>query len=280
MRRLLKAILAAIGLAAAVSAAAQAEREEAGEMSGEQIEQFAGMMAGVFQTEPLTAEQAARLPAAESVVGQMMPDGFYGEMMGGMVDKMMRPMMAMVAQPSFILGTRLEMDQDTIDALGEAEQVELAQMLDPAYDLRVEAIIGVMTDKMGGMFSAMEGPMRDGLSRAYAVRFDEAQLADIDGFFQTPTGSLYARESMALFGDPQVMQATMKALPAMMSGFGNFEGAIVEAMSALPAERAYEDLSPAQRERLAEVLGVEPSGLAKIVKPPKPLDRSANDEAL
>ena len=38
-----------------------------------------------------------------------------------------------------------------------------------------------------------------------------------------PTGSEYARESMALFADPQVMQASMQALPAMMSGFGDIE---------------------------------------------------------
>ena len=148
-------------------------------------------------------------------------------------------------------------------------------MLDPAYEARGDAMVGVLTSRMGGMFTAMEGPMREGLSKAYAVRFDDAQLADIAAFFATPTGGEYARESMALFADPQVMQASMQALPAMMSGFGDIESAMREAMAALPAERGYGDLTEAQRERMAELLDVDPAQLADLVNPPKSMDDAA-----
>ena len=136
-------------------------------------------------------------------------------------------------------------------------------------------MVEVLTLRMGGMFSAMEAPMREGLSKAYAVRFDEGQLADIAAFFATPTGREYARESMALFADPQVMQASMQALPAMMNGFGDIESAMREAMAALPAERGYGDLTGAQRQRMAELLDVDPAQLADLVNPPKPLDETA-----
>lgn len=278
MRRLLKISIAAATLAITVPLAAQpAEQANASEMAPEKFDQFAGMMAGLFETEPLDQTQEARLPAAQAVVGQMMPEGFYGAMMGDMMDKMMRPMMAMFAEPAFILGVRLGLEEDAVDALSEDEQVELVKMLDPAYDVRVDTIVGVLTGKMSGMFEAMEAPMREGLSKAYAVRFDDGQLADIDAFFQTPTGSLYAKESMALFADPQVMQATMQALPAMMNGFGDIEGAMTEAMMALPTERAYEDLSVAERARMAEVLDVDPADLATMVTSPKPMDGAASD---
>lgn len=233
------------------------------------------MMAGLFQTEPLTEEQNARLPAAQAVVGEMMPDGFYGEMMAGMMDKMLRPMLTMFSQPEFVLGARLTVDAEAIEALEEAEQAELTAMLDPAYQARGDAMVAVLTSRMGGMFTAMEGPMREGLSNAYAVRFDDAQLADIAAFFATPTGGEYARESMALFADPQVMQASMQALPAMMSGFGDIESAMREAMEALPAERGYGDLTEAQRERMAELLDVDPAQLADLVNPPKSMDDAA-----
>ncbi|WP_156493921.1 DUF2059 domain-containing protein, partial [Erythrobacter sp. HI0028] len=160
-------------------------------------------------------------------------------------------------------------------ALGEDEQAELTAMLDPAYEARGDAMVEVLTLRMGGMFSAMEAPMREGLSKAYAVRFDEGQLADIAAFFATPTGSEYARESMALFADPQVMQASMQALPAMMNGFGDIESAMREAMAALPAERGYGDLTRAQRQRMAELLDVDPAQLGDLVNPPKPLDETA-----
>ncbi len=275
MKKIVNA-MAAAALVCAVPAAAQEDPEHSqSALSPGELDEFAGMMAGLFQTEPLTEEQNARLPAAQAVVGEMMPDGFYGEMMAGMMDKMLRPMLTMFSQPEFVLGARLTVDAEAIEALEEAEQAELTAMLDPAYQARGDAMVAVLTSRMGGMFTAMEGPMREGLSKAYAVRFDDAQLADIAAFFATPTGGEYARESMALFADPQVMQASMQALPAMMSGFGDIESAMREAMAALPAERGYGDLTEAQRERMAELLDVDPAQLADLVNPPKPMDDAA-----
>ena len=275
MKKIVNA-MAAAALVCAVPAAAQEDPEHSqSAMSPGDLDEFAGMMAGLFQTEPLTEEQNARLPAAQAVVGEMMPDGFYGEMMAGMMDKMLRPMLTMFSQPEFVLGARLAVDAEAIEALEEAEQAELTAMLDPAYQARGDAMVAVLTSRMGGMFTAMEGPMREGLSKAYAVRFDDAQLADIAAFFATPTGGEYARESMALFADPQVMQASMQALPAMMSGFGDIESAMREAMAALPAERGYGDLTEAQRERMAELLDVDPAQLADLVNPPKSMDDAA-----
>lgn len=270
-----KFIAAAALVCAAPVVAQQETATHESAMSPEALDGFAGMMAGLFQTEPLTDEQTARLPAAQAVVGQMMPDGFYGEMMGGMMDKMLRPMLSMFSQPEFVLGARLAVEAEAIEALGEDERAELTAMLDPAYEARGDAMVEVLTLRMGGMFSAMEAPMREGLSKAYAVRFDEGQLADIAAFFATPTGSEYARESMALFADPQVMQASMQALPAMMNGFGDIESAMREAMAALPAERGYGDLTGAQRQRMAELLDVDPAQLGDLVNPPKPLDETA-----
>ncbi|ASP29101.1 hypothetical protein CHH26_01615 [Qipengyuania flava] len=275
MKKIVNA-MAAAALVCAVPAAAQEDPEHSqSALSPGELDEFAGMMAGLFQTEPLTEEQNARLPAAQAVVGEMMPDGFYGEMMAGMMDKMLLPMLTMFSQPEFVLGARLTVDAEAIEALEEAEQAELTAMLDPAYQARGDAMVAVLTSRMGGMFTAMEGPMREGLSKAYAVRFDDAQLADIAAFFATPTGGEYARESMALFADPQVMQASMQALPAMMSGFGDIESAMREAMTALPAERGYDDLTEAQRKRMAELLDVDPAQLADLVNPPKSMDDAA-----
>ena len=275
MKKIVNA-MAAAALVCAVPAAAQEDPEHSqSALSPGELDEFAGMMASLFQTAPLTEEQNARLPAAQAVVGEMMPDGFYGEMMAGMMDKMLRPMLTMFSQPEFVLGARLTVDAETIEALEEGEQAELTAMLDPAYEARGDAMVAVLTSRMGGMFTAMEGPMREGLSKAYAVRFDEAQLADIAAFFATPTGGEYARESMALFADPQVMQASMQALPAMMSGFGDIESAMREAMTALPAERGYDDLTEAQRKRMAELLDVDPAQLADLVNPPKSMDDAA-----
>lgn len=99
MKKIVNA-MAAAALVCAVPAAAQEDPEHSeSAMSPGDLDEFAGMMAGLFQTEPLTEEQNTRLPAAQAVVGEMMPDGFYGEMMAGMMDKMLRPMLTMFSQP-------------------------------------------------------------------------------------------------------------------------------------------------------------------------------------
>ena len=45
----------------------------------------------------------------------------------------------------------------------------------------------------------------------------------------------------------------------------------------IEAERAYGDLSPAERTRMADLLGVKPARLQEIVKPPKPIDGPGAD---
>lgn len=284
MMKRLTVPLAALVLATAMPTAGAApspapadKAADPGNSEKKNMAEFAAFMGGLFQAEPLTAEQEARLPAAQAVVGAMMPKGFYGKMMSDMMDRMMRPMMSMLAKPEFQLTSRLDMDSDAIEKLGAARAAEAIRILDPAYDRRAEAAMGVISGKLGGAFGPMEEPMREGLAKAYAARFDKAQLADIAAFFATPTGSTYARESMALFSDPRVMQASMKALPQMLSGFGDMEAAMNQAMASLPAERAYSDLSASERQRLAEILNVSPSRLPEIVRPPKPGDSGKKD---
>ena len=266
------------GLALALAVPAYAQEEDSAEPSPAELEQFMGMLGGLFQAEPLTAEQESRLPAATAVVAMMMPEGFYGEMMGDMMDKMMRPMMAMFSSPDFLLASRIAAGEDALSAMGDAEKAELLAMLDPAYDRRVDVIIGTLTANMADMFVVLEPPMREGLSKAYAVRFDGAQLRDIAGFFATPTGGQFARESMALFADPQVMQATMQALPQMMGSIGNMESAMKEAMESLPAERGLDDLSDAEKARMAQLLRVKIAELDDIVQPPKSMAGDTPEE--
>lgn len=85
---------------------------------------------------------------------------------------------------------------------------------------------------------------------------------------------------MALFADPQVMQAMMQAMPAMMSGLGDLNAAMIEAMAALPAQRGYDDLSAAERARLAELLDVQAESLPDLVKPPETMDGPAGADAM
>lgn len=233
------------------------------------------MLGGMFASEPLTPSEELRLPAAAQVVGTMMPDGFYGKLMDDMISGMLGPMMRGMFGPKLVLMQRGGADQETVDALDEAQVRELAHVLDPAFDSRADTLLAAITGGMGDMFTALEPPLRQGLARAYAQRFDAAQLADIAAFFRTPTGSVYATELLALWMDPQVMSAMMRSLPMIMGSMGDMAGSIETAMAALPAAPGYDALSAADRARLTAALGVDDATLKASIEAAAQRDESA-----
>lgn len=269
IKSVLAPIAAGLALMMPAPALAQEGSPEPEEMSSDAVAEMAGMFGSLFQADPLTPEQEARLPKSSQVVATIMPDGFYAKIMAKTIESTMEPLISMLSGTDMVLSSRLDVDPDTLETLSEDQKTELARLLDPAFDERAAAMFAGMTGGMSGMFNQMEPPMREGLSRAYAVRFTEAQLDDIAAFFATPTGSVYATESMALFADPQVMSATMQALPTMMGSFTDMGKTMEEAMAKLPPERAYADLSAGGKARMAELLGLPEGKLEAVVVPPK-----------
>src|SRR3546814_20952972 len=92
-------------------------------------------------------------------------------------------------------------------------------MFDPHRKEREEQITRVVKPLISEVLADMEPPMRSGLAKAYARKFDGAQLTDLNGFLATPTGNLYAGEWMALQADPEVMLAVIKAVPPLVTNF-------------------------------------------------------------
>ncbi len=244
------------------------------------LEPMADLFAGLFQAEPLTPEQAARVPAAGVLVATMLPEGFYAEMMGEMMDGMLGPMLGMFSGETgatIVLQSRLAIAPEVLEELPGEQKVELATLLDPGFAERGR----LMSQLLGGVMTEtaviIEPLFREGLTKAYAARFDDAQLADIGTFFATPTGQLYARESIRLMADPQVMGASMQAMPAMMGNIGNITAELEAAMAQLPAERSFADLSRAERARLAEVLGMSQDELGGMISAPAAMTTDAGE---
>jgi len=268
MKRLLLSTAASLSLAFTAAPALAQEETQPG---SDQLAQMGEMFAGLFTSEPLTAEQEARLPAAQGLIETMLPDGFYAKMMGEMMSSTLQPLMSMISGPqaaNMILGGRLNVEPSVTEALSEDEKIELATLLDPSFAERGSMMQNMLQDIMVETAVMIEPGFKQGMAKAYAVRFDDAQLADIAAFFETPTGAHYARENIRLMADPQVMSASMQAMPAMMQQFGDLGAKMEEAMAALPPERGVEDLNQAERDRMAELLGVEESSLDAMVNAP------------
>jgi len=232
------------------------------------------LMRDMFPAEPLTAEQEARLPAAQALADRMVPDGVYAEVIDDTLQVMLGPLMTMVsgrATDATLLSMRLGFQAEDIAALSEAERLEIAALLDPAHAERAEAATAAMMVPLRDIMVAVEPRLRTGLARAYAARYDQTELAAIDAFFATPAGRRFAGELLPIFADPQVVSASLETLPQIMERLPQITEAITAAMATLPPERGFVDLRPEERARLATLLGVDQGMLKRSMAATQPV---------
>lgn len=251
MRKVM-AIVGAALLACAGPATAQEVSEDEAALAS---------IVNLFEVEPLTAEQQVRLPAAQAVVGKILPPGTLQEVMGSMFDRILGPIMSLAAQPSEAAAAgQLGVEADVLE-LDAEQSAEVLALLDPAWQERQQRTMAATQDAIGRMMTAMEPVMRTAMAELYAVNFDERELADIDAFFSTETGAAYARKSYAMASDPRLMGAMMRSMPQTMGSFADMEADLAAAVADLPPPRGYADLGEADRARLGELTGL---GLAEI----------------
>lgn len=258
-------ILSAAGLAALTLAsaplAAQASDEQvdlaadATVAEDDEMQQTMAMLGSMFPVEPLTAEQNVRLPQARRIIDRMIPEGALGEMMGSMFDKMLGPIMAAADAPAArVVAEGIGAGAETLD-LSPEQAAEVAALFDPVYAERHERESALLPGLMRDMMTVMEPTMRKAMSELYAINFSQRELDDIEAFFQTESGTSYARKSFTMSSDPRIISATMEAMPQMMGAFASMEEKIAQASADLPAKRSFADLSAAEQARVAELTG-------------------------
>lgn len=188
---------------------------------------------------PLAATNApvdpGRLALATRTIDHVWPLGTYARMMNGTMEQMMDGMMA----------SMLEMKPGTIaaDAGGPAARKEVGDKTmrqimaesDPHFIERLRITNRTMMGELIPLMTRMEPQIRIGLSRAYARKFDARQLADMNAFFETPSGRTYARESMLLMVDPEFIKVMTDSMPVMMREMPRIMKAIETATKHLPA---------------------------------------------
>lgn len=264
IRRILvpAASLAALALAPQPLAAqdtsdntAAAEPAAEGEGEGDPMAQAMGMLGAMFPVEPLTAEQQGRLPQASRIITRMIPEGTLGEMMGGMFDKLIGPMAAIGGAPAASV-VQKGIGVSPVEAgLDDQQTAQIAALLDPAYEERHAREMAVMPTMMREMMTVMEPTMRKAMAELYAINFSQKELDDIEAFFQTDSGTAYARKSFTMSSDPRILAASMESLPQMMGAIGEMEKKIAAASADLPAKRSFADLSQADKAKIATLAG-------------------------
>lgn len=179
---------------------------------------------------------AERLNLARTAVNYVWPLGTYQRMMSGSMDQMMDSMMA------GMFGMKVGDMVPPSDKPMTEEEKKIAQTTmreailrkDPHFEERMRITNKVMMGEMGAFFDKVEPAIRDGLANAYAKKFDAKQLTDLNTFFQTPTGKVYASESIMLFVDPEMMKAMMGAMPELMKSMPAIMEKVRKATAHLP----------------------------------------------
>jgi hypothetical protein len=159
----------------------------------------------------------ARLTLARQTVEYVWPLGTYQRMMSASVDQMMDSMMNGMFDMK--LGDMVPSGQEMTEEdrkIAETTMREAILKKDPHFEERMRITNKVMMGEMGAVLGKMEPAIREGLAKAYAKKFDIRQLTDLNGFFQTPTGRVYAAESILLFTDPEMMTAMTGSMPELM----------------------------------------------------------------
>ena len=250
-------------------AEAAAEGEAAVEGTGDPMADAMGMLGKMFPAEPLTADQEARLPQATRIITRMIPEGTLGDMMGGMFDKLMNPMMAAFDAPASATVQKGIGVSPAAVGLTEEQTAEIAALLDPAYAERHAREMSVMPTMMREMMTVMEPTMRKAMSELYAIHFSQKELDDIEAFFQTESGTAYARKSFTMSSDPRILSASMEAMPQMMGAFADIEKKIEAATADLPPKRSFDELSKADKAKIAELTGYSIKEIEENLKAPE-----------
>lgn len=246
----------AICLATQDSEVATAETTEMATSSPE-VDEMMAMFSKMFDTSNLPPPEPARLKLAETASAKLLPDGTYVKIINDMMGQILTPMfniMPGLSDDQLVSATGAS--AEVVGTLTEADKAAVTQLIDPYHKQRGEQVVGAIKPVIAEAMAIIEPAMRTGLTRAYARKFTTAELGSINGFFATPTGASFARESFAMQADPEVMQAMFKSLPTIFERFTGQEAKFKAKFDELPKQRSMADMSDAELQKLSQILGL------------------------
>lgn len=177
----------------------------------------------------LAAPDPLRLAAAEKAVAVLVPKGIYNRMMREQYPKMMDAMMAqMMGKTADELGMPAKKGE------GGKTFGENAASADPHFQERMRIMSRVFGEELGTVFDKIEPRVRAGLARAFARKFTTQQLDDMNAFFATPSGAVFADQYLLTFMDPELTQEMMAATPEMMKAMPEIMKKVEAATAHLP----------------------------------------------
>ena len=211
----------------------------------------------VFVADPLSAEEEARLPAARQVVNQLFPEGVYGAAMEESMLPLAEKVMSLIEpQGSARVAQLTHLPAYSLEQLSEGDASSIVAMLDPQGAERNEQILEIALREFNLMALEMEPLLREGMAKAYAQHFSVNQLAELNAFFNTPTGSYFAAQQLPMQMDRQVMATIPDMIPVLVGQAAEAGTRVMFSLSEIPQPREVDDLDSAEKARLLDLLGM------------------------
>lgn len=221
-------------------------------------------------TEAAPAVDAELINAAKAVVERLFPNGAYARVMSDTLEKVVRATVSTTRDKQIAeLAVMGWLTDDQFKQLSDENIAEMVAIIDPISDKRMALAKQIMTSELGKAMGQLEPQVRQAIILAYARRFTPDQLADIANFFSTPTGSVYASESIPLILGPEVMDPMMSLMPKVGEQIPAMMQEVETATAKLPRTKPFAKLSKAERKRLATLMGMTEAELARRNKPLK-----------
>lgn len=157
----------------------------------------------------------ARAAAAERVAARLWPDGTWQRQMDGMMDGFFSTIMGSLGDTTSGMAETM-FGKDSKEAR-QAANPRAAAAGNPAADpANMDRMMQAVVRAMAPIMTEIEPQIRAGIAASAARRFTTAQLVELETFFATETGAAFASQSMMMFTDREVMQATIGMMPRLM----------------------------------------------------------------
>jgi hypothetical protein len=203
----------------------------------------------------------ARLAVAQRIMLRLVPPGIYRKLMGTTFDNMFDLVPEFKDLPRAEVMKLGRLDDTQYEALDKAAVEEAMTIYDPHARERMEVVMKAMSTRMGDLMSQYEPRMRTAMATAYAREFSLDELNEFDRFFAGPAGTHYAGKMYELFMGPDMMKEMSEMMPDLMKQMPDIMQDVMKAMESVPKARKLDEMTPAERARLAKLLGVEEGDL-------------------
>lgn len=200
-----------------------------------------------------------RLAIATRIAARVLPEGSMRKIMAGTLNGVTNSVVnRMMDMPIKDLAGISGVDPEKLKTLGPGTAKDIMKIMDPAFETRMQITMKVMTSQLTELMVTFEPSMRDGMAEAYARRFSVDQLNDLERFFNSPTGSLYAQQVMEMGSDPAIMGRMQTFIPKMTQAMPAMMREVAAQTASLPKPRKAGDLTAAEKQKLAEMFGSNP----------------------